>query len=59
MNLESKNEASLPTENVNALCIVFQWRQFTAQDLKGLQDLAILQVFQVLLLQQQKLHPLT
>ena len=30
LNLKSKNWASLPTKNMNALCIVFQWRQFTA-----------------------------
>jgi len=49
----------VPAEYVDAICVVFEWRQLSPEHLQSLQDFAILQILQVLLLQQQELHTLS
>ena len=48
----------LPTQDVDPLCVVLQGRELSPENLQGLKNLAVLQVLQILLLQQQKLHTL-
>lgn len=43
---------------MDAICVVFEWSQLSPENLQSLQDFAILQILQVLLLQQQELHTL-
>lgn len=43
---------------MDAICVVFEWRQLSSENLQSLQHFAVLQILQVLLLQQQELHTL-
>lgn len=47
-----------PAQDVDPLGVVLERSQFSSKDLQGFQDLPILQILQILLLQQQELHPL-
>lgn len=47
-----------PAQDVDTICIVLQRCELGSEDLQGLQDLPVLEILQILLLQQQELHPL-
>lgn len=47
-----------PAQDVDPLGVVLERSQFSSKDLQGFQHLPILQILQILLLQQQELHPL-
>ncbi len=49
---------TVPAEYVDAVCVVLERRQLSAEHLQSLQDFAIFQILEVLLLQQQELHTL-
>lgn len=50
---------TVPAKYVDAVCVVLERRQLSPEHLQSLQDFAVLQVLQVLLLQQQELHTLS
>lgn len=48
-----------PAQDVDPLRVVLERSQFGSEDLQGLQHFPVLQILQILLLQQQELHPLS
>ena len=52
------NQLDLPAEGVDAVRVVFERCEFAPQHLQSFQDFPVLKELQILLLQEQELHPL-